>query len=244
METLNNIADVNLVNETISHLTIPSLFKDDNNVKTFGIVSAENPMCHRRTDEDNLQKGIELLDFLNTQQYMSKGVNVKYSCVEHAFIVYNISLEDMRTFGHMFDQKSFIYGNVINVEGKKPHLWFAYYEKEYPDKAKKDETGRKLKQYRREYQLKETKDIYNNNVSVEDNVLTVNGRYFNFSIKADVFKRGFESYNQFINERRQKCQEYADWSDMRIDRACDMTLTPWGRRVARAGLYGIRDIFK
>lgn len=149
------------------------LLESDNKVKTIGVISAENPMGHQRSDQENEQRSEELSDFLRTQQYMHSIVKGEHV----SFIVYNVVFEDMETFGKMFDQESFVYAEV-NDEQRQPYVSFSCFKKEYPENAKKDRMGKKLKGSQRKYQFQERVNVYKPIDALSANEFTAIGRLF------------------------------------------------------------------
>ena len=209
----------------------------NNKVKTFGIITAENPMGISYGSKENKDRNMELRMFLASRQYLFFPAKGKYGNVEHPFLIYNISLDDMKLIGKKFDQESFIYAEVDN-SGEQPHVVFSYFAKEYSEAAEADANGNPIKPSQREYKFIESKDIYTGLDSETSDYFTALGRNFKFSIPFDIFNEAIEKYNNFVNERCEKHQEYKALFGKRLDESIQSGRVGRSRRLARARLYG------
>ena len=92
-------------------------------VKTIGIISPENPMGKKVESEENSKYINRFKDYMkntNTKYFPVKG---KYGNVEQSYMLFNITLEDLKLWASAFKQQSFIYG-IVN-DGK---IHFQYYQ--------------------------------------------------------------------------------------------------------------------
>lgn len=95
------------------------------NVRTLAILSAENPMGKKASEEENKEKREKLETYLNNANYAWFRIKGKYGNKEKSHIIYNISLEDAKTIGEMFQQESIIFVNMSDGEGK---ISYQYWE--------------------------------------------------------------------------------------------------------------------
>lgn len=209
----------------------------NNNVKTFGIITGENPSGIRMNRQENQKRNNMLKSFLASRQYVFYTAKGKYNSIEHPFIIYNVSIEDMKAIGHTFDQESFIYAEVENENGQ-PKVIFSYYKKDYSENDKVSADGHKIKPSEREYKFIESKETY---IRLDSNLtdeFTAIGRNFKFSIPFDVFKESFERINNFINERCEESDMYDRYHVKLIEESIQNKRTAKSRRLKRAQLYG------
>lgn len=208
----------------------------NNKVKTFGIITAENPMGMKIGSQENVKRNNMLTSFLRSKQYMYYPVRGKYGNIEHPFMVYNVSLEDMKTIGRTFDQESFIYAEIDNNQGR-PHVKFSFYKKDFSENTNID-NGKRLKPSQREYRFIESKDVYVRINTESDDDFTAIGRNFKFSIPFDIFSESINRFNNFINERCEKYEEYNNSCERLIRESIQPNRTAHSRRIKRAQLYG------
>ena len=201
---------------------IKNLLVVNNKLKTFGIITAENPMDEQSCSQENEIRNKKLHSLLRSRQYVFCPVEGRYGNVEHSFMICNVSLEDMKEIGREFDQKSFIYAE-INSEQGQPQLSFSYFQKLKP---------------RGEYRFVEKNDVYTSIDAEADEFFTATGRNFKFTIPFDMFNEAVEYYNNFVNERCQKHEEYDNYCEMLINESIQANRTGMGRRIRRAQLYG------
>ena len=216
--------------------TIKNFLGTNNKVKTFGIITAENPMGVELGEQDNQKRNKMLISFLRSKQYVFCHVKGKYSNMEHPFMVYNISIEDMKTIGRTFDQESFIFAEIENEQGQ-PHVIFSFYKKDFSEMGN-SYNGQRLKPSQREYCFIESKDVYVKIDNESETDFTATGRNFKFSIPFDIFNESIKRYNDFINERCIKHDKYNYLCNKLITESIQANRTDHSRRLRRAQLYG------
>ena len=181
--------------------------------------------------QENKNRNNMLKSFFSSKQYAFCPVKGKYGNIEHPFMVYNVSLEDMKIIGRTFDQESFIYAEIEN-NNSQPHVIFSFYKKDYSENEKK------LKLSQKEYHFIESKDVY---VKIDNDAnedFTAIGRNFKFSIPFDIFCESIYRFNRFVNERCDKYEAYNLSCERLIEESIDNRRTDRSRRLRRAQLYG------
>jgi hypothetical protein len=96
-------------------------------IRTFGIITAENPMGEKFPEKINEERNNRLRDLLNSGYWGYRQVLGKYGNEEHPFFIRNIILDDLIRFAIDFKQESFIFAqNYTNLGAKG--VEFSYYE--------------------------------------------------------------------------------------------------------------------
>jgi hypothetical protein len=165
---------------------IENFFKKGNNnvVKCFAVLTAENPNSKKQSTKDNQKSNAELYDALKTQ-YTIIPTQGKFGNVENSFVVMNISLETAKYFCGKYEQTSFIYSK-IDEDGQ---LVSEYWEKQ--------DTSENVK-YDKETNPYVLKDTCNDwvDMSDADDYYTIVGKRFKFSIPFSIF----ESYTYELSK--------------------------------------------
>lgn len=98
-----------------------------NYIRTFAILTAENPRLSVKTDDgwelesermtasENNERNDELRDALRRGRYVFRAVVGDYDGIEHPFMILNISLSAAKHLAAKFDQEAFIF-----AERKRP----------------------------------------------------------------------------------------------------------------------------
>ncbi len=109
------------------------------NVKTFCIMSAENPMGDELPPEDNAKRRSELEIYLSNANYPWFRIKGKYGNEEKSHMIYNITRSDAERLGKMFNQESIIFSELDN-DGE---IHYLYLEKgkdgDYQETHRRDE---------------------------------------------------------------------------------------------------------
>lgn len=216
---------------------IKSFLGVNSKVQTFGIITGENPMGKSLSPQENRKRNEMLIGFLRSRQYIYYPVKGKYGNKENTFMVYNVSLADMKTIGRTFDQESFIYAEITQKE-KQPLVTFSYYQKDYGEDVKISDSGQKIKPIERDYKFIESKSVYCGLDSDTDDYFTAIGRNFKFSIPFDIFSESIIKFNDFILERCNKHKEYEIKYNRLLAESLENNRTDKSRFVKRSQLYG------
>lgn len=200
LEELNNKLH-SLVNDFGYALTeskeakVKKLFTNpsESKIKTFAILTAENPDKQSLSKEDNYWRNVNLKNQLSfnelrqLEKELALGAHPYYKVkgmfdnVEHSFLIYNISLEDAKKLSSHNEQQSFIYGR--NEGGK---LIFEFW-------ANKSKNGYS-------YQLLDKKDMYLR-VDNAENYYTQIARDFKINIPFDKFEWSEEDLEEWLSNK-------------------------------------------
>lgn len=195
-EIINNTELINkngYINETSRRQkTVQSIFGRNKSVLTFAIITSENPMGDELTPKENKDLYTKLCNDLYTQQYKYFPIKGVYGNTEHSLIIFNISLNDTKRFGNLYNQESFIFANV-NYENEDEKVTFRYFQK----------GEKQFSQY------KEIESI-NKFIDVTDQTdfFTAIGRNFKFTIPFERLNEEITKYDNMIQERADKYDEY------------------------------------
>lgn len=133
-----------VLNETSLKSKAIKLFKnpDQSKIKTFVILTGENPDIKKLTPKENKIQNQKLKDNLKNLCTVDKAINsIQYpyykikGCyennIEHSFLIFNITFEDARYIAATSHQESFIFGRNNNGE-----LTFEFWQNKYTDGTK------------------------------------------------------------------------------------------------------------
>ena len=149
-------------------------------IRTFAVLSAENPMGMKNSAKENNNNTKELKAKLKEMGIQYVPIEGKYGNIEHSFMLFNITREDAQYLAEWFEQESFFY--CINTSPAT----LIYYETSESDHSK----YRKVEE--------------NNKISNEfdaDDFFSRHGD-FKFKFDMDYFKESvFRLSESFINEK-------------------------------------------
>jgi hypothetical protein len=103
-------------------------------VKSFCIITSENPMGQKLSNKENIKKVDSLKDYLRLGLFKYLRAKGKYGSNENPFIIININLEEAKNIGNKFNQESFIF-----AYNKNDKVIFEYWKKENNNYKKLDE---------------------------------------------------------------------------------------------------------
>ena len=87
-----------------------ALFGDTSGkIKTFAIISPENPMGINYSREENEERLMRFKNDLRFGSYSYTQIKGKYDNVEHSFLIINIRLQDAKAYASAFRQESFFF---------------------------------------------------------------------------------------------------------------------------------------
>lgn len=92
-------------------------------VLSFGIITAENPMGEKLSNQENKQRQAKLKEWLNNGLYQYIFVKGKYGNLENPFVVLNINKDELLFLGTKFVQES-----VIFAKNYFDYIDFQYWE--------------------------------------------------------------------------------------------------------------------
>lgn len=175
-----------------------ALFGDKRHlIKTFAVLTAENPMGKKLSDIENrqrnkrLRKGIEddrrvnmeksglsKEDFFRKLHVQYIPIQGKFGNDEHSYIVINLSLEDAKKYSELFGQMSFFFGEHT----KDDKIIVSYYER-----AKEED----------DFELIEKTERIDNAQDFDDFFSKYNGLKWSFYL--NYFNEGY-NLREIINE--------------------------------------------
>ena len=105
--------------------------------KTFGIITAENPMGKKLSHKENMQRNRKFYELLKRGRYQYLKIQGKYGNKEDPVLIINIPEKELLYYGDKYEQESVIYGEVLDYR----EVRFEYWEREAPNSPliKKDE---------------------------------------------------------------------------------------------------------
>lgn len=195
----------------------------DDNVKTFTILTAQNPMGEKSGNNVNRNANAELTSYLKQGNFAWQPVRGKYGNTEDSKMVFNISLDTCKALCLKFAQESFIYGRkedgktyfdlyVINDD----HTDYNCVEtKDYYDQVDKDENGEKVKDY----------------------YTAIDGTH-KFTVPFDYFKEAFDRFNNAVNEAKAKSEKYRKYYDKHLTESLREGMTGYHYYINRSLIYG------
>ena len=112
----------------------------DKTIANIGIISPENPMGVSTTEKENKERIKRFEKLLKNVHGRYQRVKGMYNQLEHSYIIFNTTVDDMKWYGKLFQQQSFIFG-IFTEENGKPIIDFSYYGRISPDEEyeKEDE---------------------------------------------------------------------------------------------------------
>ena len=115
------------VSDTSRRQKAEQMFKGGNpkGVKTFCIMTAENPMGVDLTPKENAELNNELEYQLNLGNFKWFPIKGLYRSKEHSYIIYNISKKDAEGLGEDFNQESIVFATL---DGES--VFYEYLERE------------------------------------------------------------------------------------------------------------------
>lgn len=155
-------------------------------IRTFAILTAENPFAQRLPRSANLDRNRSLERWLRSGNYVFRKVVGEYGGKEHSYSVYNIPLEEAARCAAAFNQESFVFGerrvsaiggSDDGVRGNRMRYSFWQYDPVEYDKVKRqyerdnaeigDERDEIFRQYPtfdpHRYRLVDTQDDFETN---------------------------------------------------------------------------------
>lgn len=172
---------------------ITSIWGSKNNVKTFLIITGENPMGEKGTNKLNRNNQKDLIKFLRQGNYAWQPVIGKYGVPDNSVIVFNINMINSKVIVKDLEQESFIFGR--KEDNKIVSDLYVY------DKKKED------------YNLVETQDIVLNAIDSEEDYTRIDKEH-KFRIPFEYFNEACVRFNTTVNEQKAKSQKYRDNYDM------------------------------
>ena len=216
----NNTKFVNEISKNgknrIRKKAINAIDNKDDNIRTFLIITGENPMAEPGTNNINRTQN----NSLKQGHYAWQPVQGKYGSIENSKIVFNVPLDEAKMLGLKFGQQSFIYGR--KEDGKT--LFDLYYINEQQD----------------DYDLVETQDTYDKVLG--DDYYTKIDKNHKFSVPFEYFNESCENFNKIINEQKKKSDKYNKNFNRFLNESLKENKIGYNRYLNRSLIYG--SLFK
>lgn len=182
------------------------------NIKTFGIITAQNPNSTEATSSFNKKANKDLLKSLKDSGFIVMPVKGKFANnTEHSYIILNISLEQLLRYGYSYRQTSFIFAETGN-----PFTAY-YYECEKPESIPDKLTN--------PYVKKDSIDRIEE-LDADDNYSLI-GKNFKFTIPFHIFDSISNKIQDNVNLYYNGDGNIVDWSIKAVGypaMRCRMTL--------------------
>ena len=199
-----------------------ALFGDKRHlIKTFAVLTAENPMGKKLPDEENRmrnkqlrrdiekkrdadlkQSGLSKEDYFRRLHVQYIPIKGKFENDENSYIVLNLSFEDAKYLADVFNQMSFFFGEHLE-DGK---IVVSYYERKNPDE---------------DFKFIESTERIDDAKDFDDFFSKYNGLKWSFYLK--YFNESFKPLEVFNEEL--------------LNRGLDDSYTPRGRAMYRNMAY-------
>lgn len=158
------------------------------NIKSFGIITAENPDGVKQSNQENKKSMDTLKKFLKDGHYIWRSVEGHYGSKENSLIIFNIASDALQNIAKKFEQESYIYATV-EKDGDFPK--FEYWEKKI--------TGKSANAGKNPYIKKDESIKWVAAPDAED-YYTAIGKDFKFNINFSIFEELNDKLEQNIQE--------------------------------------------
>lgn len=195
---------------------INAIDNKDDNIRTFLIITGENPMGDPGSNNINRTQNNSLVDYLKKGHYAWQPVQGKYGSTENSKIIFNIPLDEAKMLGLKFRQQSFIY---CRKKDKKTLFELYYINEEQND-----------------YDLVETQDSYNKELGSD--LYTKIDKDNKFSIPFDFFTESCNKFNTIINEQKNKSEKYNKNFERFLNESLKENKIGYNRYLNRSLIYG------
>lgn len=187
----------------------------EDNVRTFLIITGENPMGEKGTNRGNRTAQKDLARYLRDGGYAWVPLRGKYGNTENPKMVFNIPEDEAMHLAGVFGQESYIYGTKDNGT-----VHFDLY-------MRNQDGG---------YDMVERQDRYDD-MSDADDFYTVIADRKKFSVPYEYFNEAFRRYNSLIAEAKSKSPMYSVSFQNLLDESMDRRKTPKSRYTKRCLIY-------
>lgn len=208
------------------------------NVRTFCIITANNPMwAHVNgndtlSNEENNRLNNEFEKFIREHAFRFFKVIGRYNSSEKSYIIYNVPLNFCMILGKNFDQRSFIYADINHDDANVKFQLYTKLESAKSDAIEKD------KEYFLEEEISQMEEV---DVDTEDYYTGI-GKKFKFTVPFNVFNESFHEgcteIDRLVENRKENFPKY----NRLFEEMMMFCIAPKGnyrnQRFARAFLYG------
>lgn len=202
----------------IKRQAVNSVFGKEDNVKTFVILTGENPMGEKGGNNLNRNANSELVQYLNMGNFAWQSVSGKYGNTENSKIIFNVTLEDAKKMGLQFRQESFIYGRK---EGETTYFDLYMINPEHTD-----------------YDFTETQTKVDKVGNGQKDFYTGIDKKNKFNIPFEIFNEACVRFNKVINEAKVLLPKYRQNFERSLNESLKPNKTGNSRYMHRSLLYG------
>lgn len=200
-------------------------------VRTFAIMSAENPMGKRSPPTENETRNRQLVADLKAMHFPYYPIRGSYNRnPENPFVIFNIGLDDAKYLNHKYDQEAFILADVLNAEKAK----FRYYQKRFGAQDMANRGWKPPCPEVADYTLRVTsQEVILPNTKDGENGYSAIFRKFTYSIPFSIF----QEFNEKLEKRCTLFKDYEECLNARIQLGIDGGGAR-NRMHYRASIYG------
>jgi hypothetical protein len=172
------------------------LYGKDWLIKSFGIITPENPAGKEAPPDYNASVREEFEEYLKKMKYKFFRVKGKYGSEEKSYMVLNVNVEDLKFLANKYRQKAFIYAERYVASDGVPSMTYYYYEI-----VKKNRKFKKDYQY--DYQVLSSVSKVRDAIGLKDFYTRLKSFQFNipFPIFENILRRAYvylwESFNGY-----------------------------------------------
>ena len=173
----------------------------ENYVHTFCIITGQNPMGMKGTNNVNRTNNNKLRKILKAGHYAYVPVKGKYGNTEDSFIIFNLPLDNAKEIASETSQESFIFGRVESDNADS-----AVFDLYVIDRS----TGKYEYEETKNYHINGSQKVTDDETGEEKEDLYTQVGDKKFSVDFDYFKEGRERFNAIISEQAAKSDKYRD----------------------------------
>jgi len=118
-----------IINENPNTTLKKVMYGKHPNIGSFSIVTPENPMGKQLTKKENMERVTEFKKYLKDGRYKYIRVKGSYDGKENPFVIFNISIGNVKKIAKQYNQESFIYAFNKPTQSKTHNVMFEYWEK-------------------------------------------------------------------------------------------------------------------
>lgn len=196
-----------------------AIYAKTNHIKTFGVMSPENPNAIQATKEENEKYYSEFKELLKQEHVWYYKVKGKFQNFENSFMLFNVTFNDMCYWANAFGQAAFVFA-IIENEGIKYQLWSRY---KNSDRFVMDK------------EVSKTNIYSDRDPKKHDNYTKISDNFF-YSIP--FFESCANEYNLFLQKRIDENESYAKQFNYELEKILNENMTGMGRYLSRINLYG------
>lgn len=190
----------------------------DDNIRTFCIITGENPMGIDVSNRENRNNQKLITDYLKQGNFAWLPIRGKYNSTENPKMIFNIRVADAKLIGLKTMQESFIFGRKENRK--------VYFDLYYINIEKKD------------YDLVETVDYVLTDIQNSDDMYSIINNKKKFNIPFKFFTECCIEFNNIINEHKKSSDKYNQNFQHYLNESLNCEKTYKSCYMSRSLIYG------